>query len=1179
MPDRRLYTARITESPTPESQAVASSGIARYRLLGRLSAYRVATPGEGATAASAAEQPIELGSPKQRAVLAYLLLHRGRVVTTDRLVDAVWPIEPPPSATSSLQAYISNLRRALRDSAGGASPIAWNSSGYVFDVAADHVDLPAFRTAATDARAAADAERWADALTAADEALALWRGPLLEDLADEPWVRGEAAAAEEILADVRETRITALLAEGRVADAILAAQEVVAEGPLRDRGCWLLMVALYRAGRTPEALDRFREHAARMDAELGLEPGTELRELQVSILRQEPALAAWPRTPGWQGAPEVVTPAATTPTPTPAAAALPADDPTFELSGRALFGRDRETAILERVAADVADGSVRWLVLSGPAGIGKTRLADHYSGIIRARGGQDVWARCPEEEGSPAWWPIRQVIVALGEDPGEILARPDGVDADEARFAIYDRVAEVLEAKARELGGLTVIIDDVQWADRTSARCLAFLAGRLYQSPVAMVLTLREGEDDAAIRPLLSALARSAGHVPIGVGPLDPEAVRDLADRIATEPLEGRELDVLVVRTGGNPLFVQEYARLAPSERGGDGIPLAVRSVLGKRLEGLEPGVVHVLRAAAVIGDVVDIDLVSATIKLDFDEVADLLDEAADEHIVVPAAGTGGYAFAHGLLREEVLAQIPTMRRQRLHLRVAEVLEQAGAEPSRRAQHLVMALPLADAAETVAACRAAALDAIGRTSSDTAADWWLEALRAYDLLPASERTVEERDDLLLAQVDALVLAARRQSVLDVIDTGMFNAVREGRTRAVGRLAQSLLRVTGAWPWVSSANDPGAMQARLADVEPLVASDPAAHARVLAALGVGSAYEMDRTIPHRHTMKALEIAERLGDPEVLADAILARFLTYSGIATHASECEEFLGRLESLPHERSQVDHAVGHGIASMAAMNLGNVEEAAEHVRLGIVGADMLRLPAVRVQLRWAQGMLAQWRGEFGEADRHYSMAGDVHQQTELHSAAAGDVPAQTLLWDRGLIAELDDPGLVETETWEASIAYARGDAATAREILNRWVVQPRAMVWNTLGHTVLMAHLAVDLQATDAARRLADYLAPFDHAVAIIGHVGLIGTVGIALARLRGLLGDLDGAREALDISNDIARRGGGAPALVRGRLAAIEFGLTPAESHELEAIAAAADRIGMLGIAADARRRLAAA
>ena len=1127
----------------------------RYRLLGPLTAVRGDAGAE-----------IDLGPPKQRSVLGLLLLHRGSVVSVDRLVDAVWPEDAPPSVAASLQAYVSNLRRLLRDDQDGPPPIVRRAPGYLLEVGDDQLDLAAFAAEARAARTALALKRWAEALEAADRALARSGGPLLEDLAGEQWVRAEADRVADVLAEVHETRTEALLGVGAVAEAVRQAQALHAEQPHRDRSCWLHMVALHRAGRSPEALERFREHARRLDDELGLEPGAELRELQVAILRQDPALAAWPRSPGWSGAQAVAGPAAAEPV---EALALPSSDDGAE----ALVGRARETEEIDRLRAEVAAQQARWLLLTGPAGIGKTRLAQEVVRRMERAGGRDVWARCPEEAGAPAWWPVRQIVRALGGDPEVVLVPPPGVDSDEARFAVYERVVALLEQAAAE-APVTVVVDDVQWADATSVLCLAFVAGALRGRRVAFVLTYRDGEDDAAVQPLLAAVARSPGHRQLAVGPLGDAAVRELADSVAATPLVAAEAAALAERTRGNPLFVREYARLAPEERAGGGIPLAVRSVLGRRLVGLEPEVLQLLRTAAVIDDVLDVEVIAATTRMEPGAVADIFDAAADDGLLVAAPGTGGYAFAHGLLREEVVRGIPALRRQRLHLRVAEVLAARGEAPSRRAQHLLLALPLADPADVLAACRVAAVDATERFSSETAARWWKEALRAFDLLPAGVRVARERDDLLVARVEALARAGRGQAVLDVVEHGLLDAVRDGRTSAAGRLAASLLRASGGWPWVSSG-DPGPLLGRLEAVEPLLEADPAAQARVLAALAVAGTYNPDPRVADGRSRGAIALAERLGDPDVLADALLGRSLTYSGIATHCEESLQLLERLRELPHELSRVDAAAAHSVASMATMMRGEVGAAAEHVRRGIAEADLLRLPVVRVQLRWMEALLAQWRGDFEDADRRIAVAADVHRQSELYqSAAAHAVVRLILAWERGTLAQSEVEPILEPVAWAAAFAAARGDADEAARQLERWVADPGPMVWTTLGHATLLAHVAADLGLTGPAAGLAAFLAPHEHRIAIVGQCVSTGAVALAAARLQHLLGQLGRAAELLAQARQLAEATGGRPTLLRCRLLAEELAPeAPGRAERLAALADEAEEVGMLGVARAAR------
>lgn len=1113
---------------------------ASYRLLGPLTALR-------------GDAVIDLGPPKQRATLALLLLQRGRQVSTDRLVDALWGDEPPPSALASIQAYVSNLRRALRGSTGASSPIVRRAQGYVLEVPPERVDLAVFGAELAAARAAAEAHDWSAALTHADAASALWRGELLEDLSDQGWVRAEADAVDELRTECRETQITALLAAQRVAPALAAAVELRKAHPLRDRACWLLMLALHRAGRTSEALDAFTEHARRLDDELGLEPGAELRELQVAILRHEPALAAWPRPASWTGAAEVHTPAS------PELPHSEADD-----RGSTLVGRARETRLLDELLADVGRGDARWLVLTGPAGIGKTRLAEELVARMRVLGGRDAWSRCSEEDGAPAWWPIRQLVRALGEDPDALLVPPVDVDADAARFALYERVAELLQRTAAS-APVAVVVDDAQWADPTSARCLAYLVGALREVPVAFALTLRDGAADAATAPLLQALARSDGHRQLAVGPLALADVRELANTIAGDPLSEREADELAQRTGGNPLFVSEYARLPTEARVQGDTPLAVRSVLGQRISGLEPEILQVLRAAAVIGDVVDLPALAATLGMEPDVVAEALDEAADEHVLVPSQDTAGYAFAHGLLRDELLAGLPAMRRRRLHARVAATLDgRDGDSVSRRAQHLVAALGVVEPDEVVDACVAAARVAEARWSSEVAAEWWAEALRVHDLQPGSDEDARRagagapdaagrpagslaagatdglrgrdlRDALLVAQVAALARAGRGQTVLDVLDAALLDAARAGRARTVGRLASSLLRSAGAWPWPTYGDDPGPLLERLQSLEPFVEDDPVAHVSLLAAVAVGRCYDPDPAVPERLSARALALADELGDEDALADALLGRLLTYSGVAAYAEEIVALAARLVALSHREARVDAAIARAVASMAHLSLGDVATAAEDVRLAVAETDVLQLPVIRVQLRWMEGTLATWRGDFDQAQRHYEIGTRVHLQTELYYAGSAALAKLSLRREREGLAGADPTGTFEWEPWDAAIAAARGDLRTAEHRLTEWLDAQTSWIWITLGHVTLLADTVVEARLADLAPRLYALLEPYAGRIAVVGHIGVINTIDYARGRLLALMGETRAARVVLERALEQARALGGEPTVAR--------------------------------------------
>ncbi|WP_260762825.1 BTAD domain-containing putative transcriptional regulator [Mycobacterium sp. SMC-4] len=1125
--------------------------------------------------------PIDIGPRKQRAVLAALLLAQGRVVSTDRLADAVWGDDVPASVTASLQVYISNLRRALRDSQM-ASPIVRQPPGYYLDVHHDAVDLSVFTAGCARAGAAIEGERWEEALAEADVALNLVRGDLLEDLADAHWVREDAARVAEMRTECLANKVIALLALGKVPTALTEVSRLREVDPLADRGCRLQMLALYRAGRTADALDTYARHARLLDAELGLAPGPELKELQTAVLRQAPELAGWPRRPEWTGA-------APTAAPDPASGVPVPDQAPAQRA--LLVGRERELTLAAQMVARVAAGATRWLVLSGPPGIGKTRLAEEVAGQVRARGGDVAWVNCPDERATPPWWPMRHLVRALGAD-ADLLAVPDNADPDTARFLVYERIQRLIESAPRLLA---VVVDDVQWSDITSAACLAYIAGALRDRPVLMIVTVRDGDHSPEIARLLSTVARGEDNRLIEVPALSSTDVATLANEVAEEVVTAAEAAELADRTGGNPFFVSEYARLPRNERAAHEIPHAVRSVLDRRLAALDPAVVQVLRAAAVIGDVVDaaaVPVLARATRLDLDTLADYLDEAADERIVIPTHSGDGYSFAHGLLREQLLAGLPALRRQRLHATVAEVLADSSAPdaPTRRAQHLIAAQPLVEPAIVVQACRMAAEQATAQWSSDIAAGWWQAALDAYDRQPVSARDDGERDALTVELLEAHSRAGRGQLVLDSVQRYLGEALGTGRAASAGRVASALLRASGGWPWLAPGNDAGDLLGLLERAAALSDSEPSSAARVLPALAVGHCYHPDPAVAHTLLDRADRLAQDTADPDVLADVLVGRLITFSGVATFSRETLQWVDQLNALGHNRSREDAVIAHSVATMAAMNLGDVPGARRHVEAGIAGSEELHLPVLRAQLRWMEAVLAMWIGDFAEAERHHAIAAHVHEQTELYEAGSGLLATASLLRERGgpigadwagVHAQKDDGGqgmvgVVRTALLTLdSGPQARGEAV--RTLQRSAGTQGKAHVWTTLGHQTLLAHLAADHVLPDFAGPLLTALDPFRDRIAVIGQVGMAGPVALATARLHALRGDLTRARADLVAARENAERNAGIPALLRCRLVDCELAEPGAErSRRAAALAEEAQAVGMAAVAAAARALL---
>jgi DNA-binding SARP family transcriptional activator len=230
-------------------------------------------------------RPVHIGGAKERALLAILLLHAGEPVSVDRLIDELWGDSPPATARKSVQVRVAGLRRALDDDV-----VLTTGDGYLVRSGPNQLDLHRFEqllSDGSDALAAGDPTR---ALATLDEALALWRGPALADFAYESFAQPAIARLEELRAHALELRIQARLELGLDNRVIGELEELVVAHPFRERLRGQLMLALYREGRQAEALDVYGRTRAEFVAELGIEPGPMLRELQQAVLHQDPSL-------------------------------------------------------------------------------------------------------------------------------------------------------------------------------------------------------------------------------------------------------------------------------------------------------------------------------------------------------------------------------------------------------------------------------------------------------------------------------------------------------------------------------------------------------------------------------------------------------------------------------------------------------------------------------------------------------------------------------------------------------------------------------------------------------------------------------------------------------------------------------------------------------------------------
>jgi predicted ATPase/DNA-binding SARP family transcriptional activator len=452
-------------------------------------------------------RPVPVPEPKTRALLADLLVHEGRPVSAGRLAADLWGADLPGNPTNTLQTKISQLRRAL----GEADRVVRQPAGYALRLAPGELDAAGFAELAGRARAAGDPRERAGLLA---DALALWRGPAYADLRDRTFARGAAARLDE-------QRLTALedLAEARLAlgeHSVVADElgELVAAHPLRERLRAAHLRALYRGGRAAEALASYEELRRRLADELGTDPGPELAALHRAMLRQDPALAS---------------------APSPATSAarprgnLPA--PLTDLVGRA-------SAVAE--AGALLD-TARLLTLTGPGGVGKTRLALAVAADRAADFPDGAWlvelaaVRTPDAA-------VEVVAAALGvRDETEAGTRP---------IRLADRLAGALRGQRALL-----VLDNCEHLVEPVAALAAHLLGA---APGLRVL--------ATSRESLAV----PGETLFRVAPLEPPAAADLfAARAAAAGAriapDDPAVAAICARLDGLPLALELAATQVPA--------------------------------------------------------------------------------------------------------------------------------------------------------------------------------------------------------------------------------------------------------------------------------------------------------------------------------------------------------------------------------------------------------------------------------------------------------------------------------------------------------------------------------------------------------------------------------------------------------------------------------------
>jgi DNA-binding SARP family transcriptional activator/tetratricopeptide (TPR) repeat protein len=782
---------------------------------------------------------LDLGTRKQRALTAMLALVPGRVVSLDRLIEELWAGEPPAGATRTLQAYIAHLRKVLEPGRLPRTPpevLLTREPGYLLAVAPEQVDLERFIAWTDEGRRALARGAPQEAAEGLDRALDLWHGDPLGEFADQGFAQPVVARLTELRVVALEDRFEARLALGAAAPSVPGLEALVEAHPYRERAWGLLVLALYRAGRQADALAALRRLRTRLADDLGLRPGPELQDLEQAVFDQSPHL----RLP-----PPPVTVAAET------------------VGGGgdagALIARAAQLSLVERRLSEVRQGHGGVVLVTGEAGIGKSRLVQAAAESAAAHGFRVAGGSCVDGT-APAFWPWIQVLREYGDHADLLSARahPPGQDPDDALFGLYQQVVAALTADGAPL---VVILDDLHWADVSSLRLLTFVADAIVRHPVLVFATLRRepGDHPEELRDTLAALARRHTTERVELAPFTAADVAAYlrSKRIADDP---ELVPALLDRTGGNPFYLGEVVRLMESEhRLPEAVPQGAREVIERRAARLPEETRTLLDAAAVAGREVDIELLEALTDTPAEEVMAWLEPAVATGLLIEPPSGPDYRFSHALVRETLYARLSRLQRIRLHLRVGEALELVlpEAESATLAHHFARAAKLGGAAKAVKYASRAARHAISQLAHTEAIEFWELALEA--LAPGEDAA---RCRLLTELGQTRRTVGQSQAARRDLDEAVEIARRIGDREAL-LAAVTAFGGPSLWMW----RPYGVVHRETVEMIEDLLTDPlrdADRAALLGTLAVELHYGSRRAEGERHAAEAVELARRTGE---------------------------------------------------------------------------------------------------------------------------------------------------------------------------------------------------------------------------------------------------------------------------------------------------------------------------
>ena len=892
-----------------------------------------------------------------------------------------------------------------------------------------------------------------------------------------------------------------------------------------------LMQGLADAGDRAGALAAYERLRDRLARELGVAPAGATRQL-ASDLREHRGVIA---------------------------AGLPA-----RLAGRAggaFVGRERELARLRQRLAEAQQGALRTVLVAGEPGIGKTRLA---TAVAHDAGTAVLYGSCDEEPLAPyqPWAEaVSQVVASPGGEEFAALAGDEvrrlvpalgvasasaGTDAQGERLRLYDGVLRLLAS----IGPLTLVLDDLHWADAGTLSLLRHVVRAAPPAPILIVAAFRHTEPAPALWKVVADLYGEPGVDRIQLRGLGDTEV-GLFVRILSGGAPPREVtDALSERTGGSPFFIEEIVRhagVAGNLAEGAALPLSVRDVIARRVGRLGENAADVLGTAATIGMHFQLEPLASVSARDADAVADLLDAASAAGLLTESVDDpGSFAFAHALVRDAMLAGLGTTRRARLHAAVGRALATApGADAAAVARHLGAAAGLGFAAETVEWSERAAREACAMLGYDEAVAHLERALAAAGPAGLDAR---RRGQLQLQLGDAL----SRSGLADRARTVFGEAAQLARD---ARDPELLAR---------AAVGRGGLGVALVDVdESLVAlleealgelgdRAPALRALLLSRLAIELYYtgELGRARARDLTAEALELARESADVGAVAKALAARHVALwrpdlledrLAIATELVE----LGGEAALEGRHWRFVDLMEAGDAPAA------YSELAEYERL----SAQLRIPAWAWYVPLWRASLAAHQGRWREAEQLIEQAHTAGRRAQdanadlFHLIQTSNIPIERHRFDE---LEVTDEILARAETpvasaaWRSGFAWLlaeRGEPDRGRVILLDEASDGFARVpWdaNRLGCLIEYGEAALTLRERKIAGVVEHALAPFAASHATAARMALTyGPVRQLLGRLAAFRGDLDAAVDHLDRAIADLTAFGAEPRLVQTRVA----------------------------------------